>query len=186
MNLLLDTHVLLWWLDDPSTLSDRAESAIRDPDNNVLVSAATVWEIIIKKAIGKLDAPDDLDQALRDCGFAALPVTVPHALAVRSLPTHHRDPFDRMLVCAGDGRKPDDGQPRCDCLALPDSKHRGMSMREAHSVDAVLRTKHLGLHLPWASLAATFSAFSASLSFLRASMDRRHVASAFAELPTFW
>ena len=98
MNLLLDTHVLLWWLDDPSILSGAAESAIRDPDNNVLVSAATVWEIVIKKGIGKLDAPDDLDQVLRDCGFASLPVTVPHAIAVGSLPTHHRDPFDRMLV----------------------------------------------------------------------------------------
>ena len=98
MNLLLDTHVLLWWLDDPALLSETAESAIRDPDNNILVSAATIWEIVIKKGIGKLDAPGDLDEALRDCGFASLPVTVQHALAVGSLPSHHRDPFDRMLV----------------------------------------------------------------------------------------
>ncbi len=98
MNLLLDTHVLLWWLDDPSVLSKTAETAIRDLDNIVLVSAATFWEIVIKKAIGKLDAPDDLDQVLLDCGFTPLPVTVRHAIAVGSLPSHHRDPFDRMLV----------------------------------------------------------------------------------------
>lgn len=98
MNLLLDTHVLLWWLDDPSLLSETAESAVRDPNNNVLVSAATIWEIVIKKGIGKLDVPDELDEVLRDCGFVSLPVTVPHALAVGSLPSRHRDPFDRMLV----------------------------------------------------------------------------------------
>jgi PIN domain nuclease of toxin-antitoxin system len=98
MNLLLDTHVLLWWLDDPSQLSEAAVTAIRDDANVVYVSAATAWEIVIKKALGKLDAPDNLDEVLRECRFTALPITIAHALAVQSLPMHHRDPFDRILV----------------------------------------------------------------------------------------
>ena len=98
MNLLLDTHVVLWWLDDPALVSGPARSAIRDQENAVFVSAATVWEIVIKKALGKLDAPDNLADVLRACQFSALPVTFEHALAVRELPFHHHDPFDRMLV----------------------------------------------------------------------------------------
>jgi PIN domain nuclease of toxin-antitoxin system len=98
MKLLLDTHVLLWWLDDPAELSEPAAAAIRDVANVVSVSAATAWEIVIKKALGKLEAPDNLDEVLRTCHFTPLPITVAHALAVQSLPMHHRDPFDRMLV----------------------------------------------------------------------------------------
>jgi PIN domain nuclease of toxin-antitoxin system len=98
MNLLLDTHVLLWWFDDPGQLSDAAGAAIRDRANVVYVSAATAWEIVIKKALGKLDAPDNLDEVVRECRFTPLAITLAHALAVRSLPMHHRDPFDRMLV----------------------------------------------------------------------------------------
>ncbi len=90
--------MLLWWLDDPSLLSNSAEAAIRDLDNIVLVSAATVWENVIKKALNKLDVPDDLDQAILECGFKTLPVSVRHALAVGSLPLLHRDPFDRMII----------------------------------------------------------------------------------------
>ena len=98
MNLLVDTHVLPWWLDDPGQLSKAAGAAIRDEENVVCVSAATAWEIVIKKTLGKLDAPDNLDEVLRECRFTPLPITVAHALAVRLLPMHHRDPFDRMLV----------------------------------------------------------------------------------------
>lgn len=98
MNLLLDTHVLLWWLDDPKRLSEAARDKIRDDANIVYVSAAMVWEIIIKQALGKLDAPDNLEEVLRECRFTPLPITVAHAMAVGSLPMHHRDPFDRMLV----------------------------------------------------------------------------------------
>lgn len=98
MNLLLDTHVALWWLDDPSLLSGSAQRAIRESANDIWVSAATVWEIVIKKALGKLAVPDDLTESLRDCGFRPLNITVEHALAIESLPQHHRDPFDRMLV----------------------------------------------------------------------------------------
>lgn len=98
MTLLLDTHVLLWWLDDPKRLSRAARRAIQDGSNPVYISAAVAWEITIKKALGKLDAPDDLEDAIEANRFLSLPITIPHALAVRSLPHHHRDPFDRILI----------------------------------------------------------------------------------------
>jgi PIN domain nuclease of toxin-antitoxin system len=98
MTLLLDTCALLWWLDDPDRLSAEAREAIRDGRNAVYVSAASAWEIAIKTALGKLDAPDDLGGALAANRFLHLPVTIPHALAVRTLPDHHRDPFDRLLI----------------------------------------------------------------------------------------
>jgi PIN domain nuclease of toxin-antitoxin system len=98
MTLLLDTHVLLWWLEDPRQLSKHAKKAIQDGANRVYVSAAVAWEIAIKKALGKLDAPDDLEQMIESNRFISLPVTIPHALAVLSLPNYHRDPFDRMLI----------------------------------------------------------------------------------------
>jgi len=98
MTLLLDTHALLWWLDDPKLLSQGARRAIRDGSNTVYVSAAAVWEIAIKKALGKLAAPDDLEAAMTANRFLPLPITIPHSLAVLALPAHHRDPFDRMLI----------------------------------------------------------------------------------------
>ena len=98
MKLLLDTHVVLWWLEDPLLLSMAARQAIADPTNEVLVSAATCWEIAIKRGLGKLTAPADLRGALLSCGFTELDVTTAHALATESLTMHHRDPFDRMLI----------------------------------------------------------------------------------------
>jgi len=98
MTLSLDTHALLWWLDDPKLLSKEARQAIGNGKNTVYVSAAVVWEIVIKKSLGKLDTPDDLEAAMAANRFLPLPVTIPHALAVLSLPDHHRDPFDRILI----------------------------------------------------------------------------------------
>jgi len=97
VRLLLDTHALLWWLADEG-LSPRARAAIADPDNLVAVSAASAWEISIKKALGKLAAPDDLDEQLRSGGFTALPISIAHATAAGRLARHHEDPFDRMLI----------------------------------------------------------------------------------------
>jgi PIN domain nuclease of toxin-antitoxin system len=97
VRLLLDTHVLLWWLADES-LSQRARDAIADPDNLVMVSAATAWEISIKKALGKLAAPDDLEQQVQAGGFTALPISIAHGIAAGQLARHHEDPFDRMLI----------------------------------------------------------------------------------------
>lgn len=98
MNLLLDTHVVLWWLDDPVLLSEAARDAIAEPENAVFVSAVVAWEIAIKRGLGKLSAPADLKAAIQSSGFQQLPVTIAHALATESLPFHHRDPFDRMLI----------------------------------------------------------------------------------------
>lgn len=98
MTLLLDTHAFLWWLDDPGLLSEAASKAIGDGKNTVYVSAAVIWEIAIKKALGKLEAPDDLEGAMAANRFLPLAVTIPHALAVQSLPDVHRDPFDRLLI----------------------------------------------------------------------------------------
>lgn len=98
MNLLLDTHVLLWWLADDPTLGVEARAAIADPESVVYVSAASAWEIAIKQALGRLDAPSDLDRVLEVSGFEELPITVRHALGAGWLPRHHTDPFDRMLI----------------------------------------------------------------------------------------
>jgi PIN domain nuclease of toxin-antitoxin system len=96
--LLLDAHTVLWWLADDPTLAADAQRAIADPASDVLVSAATVWEVGIKRALGKLEAPDDLLDAIDGSGFDGLPVTAADADAVARLPAHHPDLFDRMLV----------------------------------------------------------------------------------------
>jgi len=98
MNLLLDTHVVLWWLDDAPMLSKKTKTLIADPQNLVFVSAAVIWEITIKQALGKLEIPDNFRRVLDRQPFEFLDITVDHAYAVASLPLHHRDPFDRMLV----------------------------------------------------------------------------------------
>lgn len=98
MKLLLDTHVLLWWLDDYRSLTTKAIGAIREGSNTVFVSAATGWEISIKRALGKLQAPDDLEEALEANRFLPLPISMHHGLVAGALPRHHDDPFDRMLI----------------------------------------------------------------------------------------
>ena len=98
MRLLLDTHVLLWWLADDRALRSEHRAAIADPGSVVYVSAASAWEIAIKQALGKLTAPEDLRSALAASELEQLPITVAHAQAVGDLPSHHRDPFDRMLI----------------------------------------------------------------------------------------
>jgi PIN domain nuclease of toxin-antitoxin system len=97
VRLLLDTHALLWWLADEG-LSAQAREAIADPANFVAVSAASAWEISIKKTLGKLLAPDDLEQQIRAGGFVGMPISITHAVAAGALARHHEDPFDRMLI----------------------------------------------------------------------------------------
>lgn len=96
--LLLDTHAFLWWLADSPELGATARGLIGDGGNLVFVSAATGWEIGIKRALGKLDAPSGLDEAVVAEGFEHLPVTFLHGERAGALPPHHRDSFDRMLV----------------------------------------------------------------------------------------
>lgn len=95
---LLDTHVLLWWLDGAQELGPRCKELIADQRNQVYVSAATTWEISFKKALGKLEAPDDIDSIVEDEGFSKLPISLYHGQLAGSLPMLHRDPFDRMLI----------------------------------------------------------------------------------------
>jgi PIN domain nuclease of toxin-antitoxin system len=97
VRLLLDTHALLCWLADEG-LTTQALDAIADPANVVVVSAASAWEISIKKALGKLAAPDDLEQQVHAGGFLSLPVSIAHGVAAGQLERHHEDPFDRMLI----------------------------------------------------------------------------------------
>jgi len=98
MRLLLDTHLLVWWFAG-AKLPRTARELISDPANEVFASAASIWELAIKSALGRIDVDtDELVPALAKGGVAELPVTARHASAVARLPDHHRDPFDRLLV----------------------------------------------------------------------------------------
>ncbi len=99
MRLLLDTHIFLWWLSDDPLLPAAAKAAIADPASEVFVSAASVWEIAIKHALGRLDFPvAQISTVIADAGFVPLGIETEHALLAGSLPPHHHDPFDRMLI----------------------------------------------------------------------------------------
>ena len=98
MNILLDTHILLWWLDDNPVLSDKARRSISDGSNLIFVSAVVIWEIRIKQSLGRLDIPPDFRQVLEKQPFEFITITIEHAHAISSLPPIHRDPFDRMLI----------------------------------------------------------------------------------------
>lgn len=99
--ILLDSHALLWWLENDGRLSDGAREVIEDPANQVLVSAGSLWEIAIKHHAGKLKAPnlvDNFQKELDEEGFVELPILAKHAIRAAFLPAHHRDPFDRLLI----------------------------------------------------------------------------------------
>ena len=98
MRLLLDSHALIWSLWRSPLLGARARDAITDQGNEVFVSAATVWEIALKRRRGQLEAPENLSVVVERSGFIALPLSLFHAEQAAALPMHHRDPFDRMLV----------------------------------------------------------------------------------------
>jgi PIN domain nuclease of toxin-antitoxin system len=102
VRLLLDTHVLLWALGDPKRLGPSVRNHISDPATELAVSAVTVWEVAIKRALGKLRVPGSASSwllpAVDELGASWLTITPEHAAAVEDLPPHHRDPFDRMLV----------------------------------------------------------------------------------------
>jgi len=98
LRLLLDTHAALWWLSGDERFGEEAARQLTDDTNQVLLSAAVVWEVAIKRSLGKLHAPAAFAQTLLGAGAYALAVTLEHAGAVERLPWHHRDPFDRLLV----------------------------------------------------------------------------------------
>jgi PIN domain nuclease of toxin-antitoxin system len=98
VRLLLDTRTLLWWLADDQKLGTTTRDAIAAPGNEVFVSAASAWEISVKRASGTLEASFDIATALERNAMIELPIQVAHAVTAGELPQHHRDPFDRMLV----------------------------------------------------------------------------------------
>lgn len=98
MDLLLDTHAFIWWNAQDSRLPISARSAIADPGNRIVVSATSAWEISIKRKTGKLAFRHDVLSAIATDGFETIDVTPEHADAAGSLPLHHADPFDRLLV----------------------------------------------------------------------------------------
>jgi PIN domain nuclease of toxin-antitoxin system len=98
LKLLLDTHAALWFLSGDERLSETAKRHLTDESNRVLLSAAVVWEVAIKRSLGKLVVPKEYLGLLLGAGVHALPVSIDHAAAVEGLAWHHRDPFDRMLI----------------------------------------------------------------------------------------
>jgi PIN domain nuclease of toxin-antitoxin system len=99
MRLLLDTHILLWWVMADRRLSKVLATAIASTDNDVAVSAAAIWEISIKRTLGRIEIDlDELAALMTAEGFSELPVRFAHALKLQALPRHHDDPFDRILI----------------------------------------------------------------------------------------
>lgn len=99
MKLLLDTHVLLWWLADDRELGRQARKLVEDPANDVLVSMVSLWEIAVKTRVGKLRADvREIAEAIQHEGFALLDIGMAHLLTLVTLPMHHRDPFDYLLI----------------------------------------------------------------------------------------
>jgi len=98
LDLLLDTHAFLWWLSDDPDLGPESRAHIERSSNSVFISAATAWEIAVKRASGRLVAPGEIEQWIADEGFLELAIEVGHAVESAELPRHHKDPFDRLLI----------------------------------------------------------------------------------------
>jgi PIN domain nuclease of toxin-antitoxin system len=120
MKLLLDTHVLLWAAGKPEKLSRKARRLLEEPENTLVFSPVSLWEIAIKHTLGRDDFRADirlLRRGLRDAGYEELPLTSDHAVGLGSLPPLHKDPFDRNFACTEPGRG-------------HDADHRGRGGRE--------------------------------------------------------
>lgn len=98
MKLLLDTHIFIWWMASSDRLSKKFLHAINDPNNTIYLSSLVAWEISIKKKLGKLTTPNDIEAAVRKHRMIPLPISIAHATHTLSLPFHHKDPFDRLLI----------------------------------------------------------------------------------------
>ena len=105
MNILLDTHILIWALENNQKLSKKGRNLIIDPDNLIFVSSVSIWEITIKSSLGKLNVPDNLLEEIKLHRFSELPISHHHARAVADLPDLHKDPFDRMLIAQANHEK---------------------------------------------------------------------------------
>ncbi len=99
MRILLDTPILLWWLNDDANLTQETEKYIVSAENEIYISAVSTWEIAIKQSIGRLEVDlREFEEAIGKSGLTTLLITMPHTLAIANLPMHHTDPFDRLLV----------------------------------------------------------------------------------------
>lgn len=98
MKYLLDTHILLWWLTDPKLIAPKASKIISDKENTVFFSTASLWEMAIKKSLGRLNLPGNIVEILQTEGFQIMVIGHEEALGISDLPHIHQDPFDRMLV----------------------------------------------------------------------------------------
>jgi PIN domain nuclease of toxin-antitoxin system len=99
VKLLLDTHALIWWLSDDTRLAGRARGLIADPANDVLVSVVALWEIVVKQRVGKLRLDiSQVVEAVERGGLGLLDISAAHLLTLATLPAHHRDPFDHLLI----------------------------------------------------------------------------------------
>ena len=98
MRLLLDSHCYIWAITRPSELSSAARQAIEDLESQRFVSVASLWEMTIKRTIGKIELPDNYMEGVDHIGGSLLPISAPHVKQLQSLPLHHRDPFDRMMI----------------------------------------------------------------------------------------
>lgn len=105
MNLLLDTHILLWAAAEPERITGESQQLLENPENTLHFSSASLWEIVIKNGLGRSDfhvEPALLRRGMMDNGYLELPITSAHTLAVASLPAIHKDPFDRILLAQAD------------------------------------------------------------------------------------
>lgn len=98
MTYLLDTHIFIWWMEKNKRLSKDIFNLINNPQNQIFLSAASIWEIVIKKAKKKLKAPKDVGGGIKASGFTPIDIEVLHVLGIEKLPLHHNDPFDRILI----------------------------------------------------------------------------------------
>jgi PIN domain nuclease of toxin-antitoxin system len=108
MRLLLDTHILLWWVMADRRLPKTLSTALQSSENDVAVSAASIWEIAVKRSLGRIEVDlDELLSSMNADGFTELPLRFEHSLRLDSLPRHHDDPFDRILIAqsVADGRR---------------------------------------------------------------------------------
>jgi PIN domain nuclease of toxin-antitoxin system len=95
---LLDTHILLWWLSDDKKLGKKRTELLAQSSNQIAVSTVSIWEIVIKKSLGKLKVPDNLKEVIYENEFEILSITPDHVLSLQNLPPIHNDPFDRLLI----------------------------------------------------------------------------------------
>lgn len=95
---LLDTHIFIWWMKQDKRLKKEIKTILTDPENHIFLSIATVWEIVIKKKVGKLKVPHSWKEDLRESAFLLLPISLEHTFKLETLPLFHHDPFDRMLI----------------------------------------------------------------------------------------